>query len=242
MDFIEEYSQRVEECVHAIHSQKENIQQAAKLMSDAQKEGHTLYAIGTGHSHMIAEEVYSRAGGYAKIYPIIEIEMTLLTDPMKSTYIERESSYANVIESLYPVKEDDVLIAISNSGRNPFIIEYVQRMKQKGVKVIVITSMAHTSRVESRHESGFRLFELGDVVLDNAAPYNDAAIEITKDKRMGPLSTIGGTFIIQSLMGEMATNLVSEGVDAPVFKSSNANDADEYNKELFQKYIYKREV
>lgn len=239
MDFIEQYNQCVQECLHAIYAQKETIQQAAKVMSEAQREGHNLYAIGTGHSHMIAEEVYARAGGYAKIYPIIEVEMTLITDPMKSTYIERESSYANIIESLYPLKEKDVLIAISNSGRNAFIIEYVQRMKQKGVKVIVITSRAHTSRVESRHESGLRLFELGDVVLDNAAPYNDAAIEIAKDKLMGPLSTIGGTFLIQSLMGEMVTNLVSEGMDAPVFKSSNADDADEYNKGLFDQYIYK---
>lgn len=240
MDFTEKYYQSVLSCLEKIDSQKETIKQAAKLMSDAQKNGHTLYAIGTGHSHMIAEEVYARAGGFAKIYPIIEVEMTLITDPMKSTYIERESSYANVIESLYPVKENDVLIAVSNSGRNPFIIEYVQRMRAKGVKIIVITSMAHTSQVDSRHESGLKLFELGDFVLDNAAPYNDASIEITEDKVMGPVSTITGIFIIQNLVGEMVTNLVSDGVDAPVFKSSNADHADEYNKQLFNKYIYKR--
>lgn len=240
MDFTEKYYQSVLSCLEKIDSQKETIKQAAKLMSDAQKNGHALYAIGTGHSHMIAEEVYARAGGFAKIYPIIEVEMTLITDPMKSTYIERESSYANVIESLYPVKENDVLIAVSNSGRNPFIIEYVQRMRSKGVKIIVITSMIHTSQVDSRHESGLKLFELGDLVLDNAAPYNDASIEITEDKVMGPVSTIAGTFIIQNLVGEMVTNLVSDGVDAPVFKSSNADHADEYNKQLFNKYIYKR--
>ncbi|HJB24475.1 MAG TPA: SIS domain-containing protein [Candidatus Jeotgalibaca pullicola] len=240
MDFTEKYYQSVLGCLEKIDSQKETIKQAANLMSDAQKNGHTLYAIGTGHSHMIAEEVYARAGGFAKIYPIIEVEMTLITDPMKSTYIERESSYANVIESLYPVKENDVLIAVSNSGRNPFIIEYVQRMRSKGVKIIVITSMTHTSQVDSRHESGLKLFELGDFVLDNTAPYNDASIEITEDKVMGPVSTITGTFIIQNLVGEMVTNLVSDGVDAPVFKSSNADHADEYNKQLFNKYIYKR--
>lgn len=238
MDFMNEYYANLLTCLECIQQQKSAIKKAAKLMSEAQQAGGSLYAFGTGHSHMVAQEVYARAGGYAKIYPITEIEMTLLTDPMKSTMVEREASYANVLESLYPLKDGDVLIAISNSGRNPLVVEYVQRMKAKGVKIIAITSLAHTNQVTSRHESGLKLFELADVVLDNCAPFNDATTAITENAVMGPVSSITGMFIIQNLVGEMVANLVEAGVEVPVFRSSNGDGADEYNQVLFDKYIY----
>lgn len=240
MDFFDDFYQNMTQCLAGVKAQKGKIAEAARIMGEAEKSGHNLYSMGTGHSHLVAQDVYARAGGYAKIYPITEIEMTLLTDPIKSTYVERESDYANVIENLYPLEAGDVLIAISNSGRNPFVVEYVQRMKKKGVKIIVITSLKHTAEVTSRHPSGKKLCDLGDVVLDNCAPYNDATTPITSDKVMGPVSTATGIFIIHSLVGAMVAQLTDEGADAPVFISSNGDNADEYNKALFDKYVYRR--
>ena len=67
---------------------------------------------------MLGQDIYARAGGFAKIKPIVEIELTLATHPTKSTQIERLAGYADVLEQLYHVKEGDVIIAASNSGRN----------------------------------------------------------------------------------------------------------------------------
>ena len=183
------------------------------------------------------KDIYARAGGFAKIKPIVEIELTLATHPTKSTQIERLAGYADVLEQLYHVKEGDVIIAASNSGRNALVIEYLLRMKQKGARIVAITSLCHSQKVKSRHESGKKLCDIADVVLDNKAPYGDAGIALNETVSMGPVSTLSGCFLSQCIVGRMAELLIQDSRDVPVFRSSNADGADEYNQELFDRYV-----
>ena len=241
MEFFKTYHEVVMKAMeNATKTNEDAIEKGAKLMADAVQNGHTLYTFGTGHSHMIGQDVYARAGGYAKIYPIIEIEMTLATHPTKSTHVERTAAYADVLDVLYHIEDGDVIIATSNSGRNPLVIEYMMRAKAKGAKIIAITSLSHSKTIKSRHESGKRLFELADVVLDNVAPYGDAGVDIDKETRMGPISTLTGCYLAQLLMGCFVEDLKQRGVDAPVFKSSNMDGADAYNQKLFYAYVIKK--
>lgn len=237
MTFLDTYFHEIESRTSCIKQQRSLIEKAAELLFEAEKQHHKIYTFGTGHSHMIGQDLYARAGGYAKIYPICEIEMTLATHPTKSTTLERTSAYADVLDTLYSIEEGDVLLVTSNSGRNSLLIEYVLRAKKKGAKIIAITSLTHSKTIASRHESGFRLFELADVVLDNYAPYGDATTSIKDDVRMGPVSTITGCFLAQSVVGRFVELLMEHGMDAPVFVSSNTDGADERNKELFDKYV-----
>lgn len=237
MAFLDTYFNEIESRISCIKQQQSVIEKAAELLFEAEKQHHKIYTFGTGHSHMIGQDLYARAGGYAKIYPICEIEMTLMTHPIKSTTLERTSAYADVLDTLYTIEEGDVLIVTSNSGRNSLLIEYVLRAKKKGAKIIAITSLTHSKTIASRHESGLRLFELADVVLDNYAPYGDATTSIKDDVRMGPVSTITGCFLAQSVVGRFVELLLEHGMDAPVFVSSNTDGADERNKELFDKYV-----
>lgn len=238
MDFTKRYYDFVSKTLENVYQiNHDAIWEGANLLLNAEINGGTLYTFGTGHSQMLGQDLYARAGGYAKIYPIHEIELTLATHPTKSTQIERTASYADVLEHLYPIQKGDVVIAASNSGRNALVIEYVSRLKAKGVKIIAITSLIHSKQVESRHPSGKRLFELADVVLDNQAPYGDAGIPLSADIHMGPISTLTGCFLSQCLIGELVDRLIENGRQAPVFLSSNADGADEYNQKLFKKYI-----
>lgn len=241
MSFFTTYHDVVLQAIETAAALNEaSINEGAKLMADATQNGHTLYTFGTGHSHMIGQDVYARAGGYAKIYPIVEIEMTLATHPTKSTHVERTAAYADVLDVLYHIEDGDIIIVTSNSGRNPLVIEYTMRAKAKGAKIIAITSLTHSKTIESRHECGKRLFELADVVLDNVAPYGDAGVDIDKDTRMGPISTLTGCYLAQSLMGCFVEEVKQRGVDAPVFKSSNMDGADAYNQKLFDAYVIKK--
>lgn len=237
MTFLDTYFHEIESRISCIKQQRSLIEKAAELLFEAEKQYHKIYTFGTGHSHMIGQDLYARAGGYAKIYPICEIEMTLATHPTKSTTLERTSAYADVLDTLYSIEEGDVLLVTSNSGRNSLLIEYVLRAKKKGAKIIAITSLTHSKTIASRHESGLRLFELADVVLDNYAPYGDATTSIKDDVRLGPVSTITGCFLAQSVVGRFVELLIEHGIDAPVFVSSNTDGADERNKELFDKYV-----
>lgn len=238
MTFQEKYHAYVNETLSAVwNDNQKEIEQAAHILYDAECGGHCIYTFGTGHSHMLGQDIYARAGGFAKIKPIVEIELTLATHPTKSTQIERLAGYADVLEQLYHVKEGDVIIAASNSGRNALVIEYLLRMKQKGARIVAITSLCHSQKVKSRHESGKKLCDIADVVLDNKAPYGDASIALNETVSMGPVSTLSGCFLSQCIVGRMAELLIQDGRDVPVFRSSNADGADEYNQELFDRYV-----
>ena len=92
MSFTQDYYKEVEKRIRSIHTEDEKaIHEAAQLLFDAECSGHKIFTFGTGHSHMIGQDLYARAGGFAKIYPILEIELTLLTHPTKSTHIEHYS-------------------------------------------------------------------------------------------------------------------------------------------------------
>lgn len=239
MGFLESYNDFIQTNMEKVFSEnREAIEQAAQLLFEADTKGHRIYTFGTGHSHMVGQDSYGRAGGFAKIYPILEVELTLATHPVKSTYIERTIEYADVLENMYDVQAGDVVIATSNSGRNKLVIEYISRLKEKGIKVIVITSLKHSKTIESRHPSGKRLFELGDVVLDNFAPYGDAGVAIDELTRMGPISTMSGCFLSHSVIGRFVEMLRQQGLEAPVFRSSNMDGADEYNRKLFDTYFF----
>lgn len=241
MNFLESYNTFIQETMREVYEEnKEAMEEAAKLLFEADTHNHRIYTFGTGHSHMVGQDIYGRAGGFAKIYPILEVELTLATHPVKSTYIERTLEYADVLEQMYDVKEGDVVIATSNSGRNALVVEYISRLKEKGVKVIAITSLKHSQSVESRHPSGKRLFELGDVVLDNLAPAGDAGVVIDEVTHMGPCSTIAGCYLSHSIIGRFAEMLREQGMEAPVFRSSNMDGADEYNQKLFDAYLLKK--
>ena len=79
MAFIDTYFKEVEQRFAVMKQEREPLEQAARLLFEAEKEHHTIYTFGSGHSHMIGQDIYARAGGYAKVYPINEIEMTLAT-------------------------------------------------------------------------------------------------------------------------------------------------------------------
>ena len=238
MAFIDTYFKEVEQRFAVMKQEREPLERAARLLFEAEKEHHTIYTFGSGHSHMIGD-IYARAGGYAKVYPINEIEMTLATHPTKSTTLERTASYADVLDSIYTIEAGDVLLVTSNSGRNPLVIEYTMRAREKGARIIVITSLSHSKTIASRHESGMRLFELADVILDNHAPYGDATTPIDDATSMGPVSTLTGCFLAQCVIGRFVELLKEHGMEAPVFASSNMDGADERNRELFDKYVIK---
>ena len=241
MSFVKEYHQFVNTTLEACYQQNEAaIHEAANCLYECEVNGGRIFTFGTGHSHMIGQDLYGRAGGYAKIYPILEGEMTLLTHPVKSTKLERIASYADVLENIYDVKKGDVIIATSNSGRNALVIEYLMRMKNKGVKIIGITSLEHSKTITSRHECGLRLFEVADIVLDNMAPHGDAGVALNDQIKMGPISTLTGCYLSQFIIGEMVELLLANGNDAPVYRSSNMDGADEYNQVLFDQYVIKK--
>src|SRR6185312_11002378 len=115
----------------------------------------------------------------------------------------------------------DVFLIASNSGGNGSIVEFARLVKGKGHPLIAVTSLAHTTRVTSRHPSGLRLFEVADIVLDNGAPYGDAVLPLPGGGAAGGLSSITAALLAQMMVAETLVRLVERGVTPPVYLSAN---------------------
>lgn len=218
-------------------SQVDNINKAARLVADSCIKGGKFHIFGTGHSHIIAEEVFQRAGGLALINAILEPEILLNQKPNKSTLIERLEGYSKIVFDLNKIKEEDTILVVSNSGRNSATVEMCLEAKKKGVNVITMCSLKHSTKIDSRHSSGKKIYELSDINIDNCAEFGDAAFKVEGlDTLTGATSDATGVVIVQALVTTAIDMMIKDGFIPPVFKSSNVDGADEYNHELFEKY------
>ena len=218
-------------------TQCENLDAAGRLIAKAHMEGHKFFVTGSGHSHTVAEEFYGRAGGLAFPVPIMTTELTLEEHPTKSSYIERLSGYASILLELYGVSEGDVLLIASNSGRNAYPVEMALGAKEKGAKVIAITSVDHSSKTASRHSSGKRLMEIADIVIDNCGVEGDSALKMDgMNVSICPTSSMANAFIVQSMVAVCSEELLKNGIEPPVFISLNSDGNENVNDELFAKY------
>ena len=112
------------------NTQEQVIDQIAEACAESIFNGGLLYFFGTGHSHMICEEPFYRAGGLASIYPIFESDLMLHEGASKSSDYERIEGLGNVVISHTPLGKGDVLFLISNSGRNCAIIDAALEAKK----------------------------------------------------------------------------------------------------------------
>lgn len=211
---------------------------AAQLIADSVEKGGRFYIFGSGHSHMVAEEIYIRAGGLAFVKAILPPELMLHQMPNKSTYLERLDSYSKALLNLYKVDANDTIMIVSNSGRNSVPVEMAMVAQQEiNAKVIALNSMEHSLSGASRHSSGKRLYEFADVTLDTHAPKGDAAFYVDGvENPTGPVSDFIGIAIVNAVMVTVIDILHKRGIETPIFRSSNLDGADEYNDELFNTY------
>ena len=237
MDALNRYFEVIESKAKEIAGQAENIEKAAELVAESCKAGGRFYVFGSGHSHMVAEDIYIRAGGLAFVKAILPPELMLHQMPNKSTYLERLDGYSKAILNLYKVDSNDTLMVVSNSGRNNVPVEMCLEAKALGAKVIALTSVKHGAKTTSRHKSGKNIQDIADVVIDNLADPGDAAFYVDDfDIPLAPTSDFTGCAIAQSLIVAVVDKLVKSGMQPPVFKSSNLDGADAYNDEVFDTY------
>ena len=137
----------------------------------------------------------------------------------------------------HPVKAGETIFVISNSGRNPEPIEVAMLARQMGLHIIVVTSLTHSKSVGSRHSSGKKLYEFGDVVLDTAAPAGDACLSFKGlDVKAGAVSTVLGAALLNAVMVEAIQHILDKGGHPPVLMSANLDGNEEYNARVMTSY------
>lgn len=218
-------------------SQKDSILQAADLVSDCIVKDGIVHAFGTGHSHILAREISFRAGTLAPINLVYDPSLAGSLQMEKSSYLERLEDYAKILINYVDPSPEDIFIIISNSGRNAVPVEMALEARERGNKVIAVTSVTYSRSSASRHSSGKRLFEIADVVLDNCGEIGDIAVKVGElDQGLGPTSTITGAYLLNAVMVQAAFNLLDQSIEPPVLWSGNLDKGMERNERIFKKY------
>jgi uncharacterized phosphosugar-binding protein len=170
----------------------------------------------------LAEELFDRAGGLAAVNPIFDSGLMLHESALTSTNLERLEGYAPIVLSRYTFSPQDVMIIISNSGRNAAPVEAALEARRHGMPVIAVTALAYSKSSSSRHSSGKRLFELADVVLDNCGVPGDGAVQVEGlPERICPTSTIIGAALLHAVVYEAVSNLLAQGIQPAIIRSAN---------------------
>ncbi|PSL06459.1 sugar isomerase domain-containing protein [Cecembia rubra] len=237
MKAYKKYFNQIQQKLQLVHEQSGKIEEAASWISGCMEMGGYILTSGTGHSHIFAEEIFYRAGGFARVIPILDDALMLHKDASYSTEVERMEGYAAQLLGAYSITEKDIFIISSNSGRNTVSIEMAMIARENGAKVIAITNLKHTLSVESRHPSGKKLFQIADLYFDNGGEIGDASVEIEGlGFKVGATSTVIGTTILQAIMVQATENMVKKGLSPEVFSSSNSDEGEEHNEALIKKY------
>lgn len=232
-----QYQSLVFEKLQKAFAQSKEIESAAFLIAACLGNQGWIYTSGTGHSHLLAEEIFYRAGGFARVFPILDADLMLHVDATGSTDLERLEGYGTQLLESHPINERDVLILSSNSGRNAVPIEMAESARKKGAKIIAITNLTHSQSVASRHSSGKKLYQLADIVLDNFGEIGDASIRIPElGAAMGATSTVIGAALLHTILIRAAELCIESGIIPEVFHSSNSDSGEDHNQALIDRY------
>jgi uncharacterized phosphosugar-binding protein len=229
------YLDAVSELITKIkETQLEEIKKVAKLVESAISNEKLVYLFGAGHSSLLTIECFARAGGLFNMQPMLDAGLDYGSGASRQSGFERLPGYAKCLFPDYNIKEGDVVIIISNSGRNPAPVEMALEAKKIGAIVVGITSIAHSNSVTSNDPSGKKLLDIADIVIDNGCPPGDALIGFPDLlPKVGPGSTVTGAAILNSIITQASANLLEKGITPPVALSGNLPNAKEYNKEIF---------
>jgi uncharacterized phosphosugar-binding protein len=216
------------------------VRRAADLILTALGRDGIVQAFGSGHSQTLAMEIAGRAGGLVPTNMLALRDVVVLggepPEVLHDPMLERDPDVARRIFALAGPRPEDVFVIASNSGVNGSVVELATLATTRGHPLIAITSLAHTRQVESRHESGRRLCDLADVVLDNGAPYGDALLPLPGGGAACAISSITGALLAQMVIAEVVGRLVETGERPPVYLSNNVPGGLDHNDALEARY------
>ena len=84
--------------------------------------------------------------------------------------------------------------------------------------------MKHTLAEEPRHPSGKKLYEFGDIVIDNCGPHGDALIQTDGVEKVSSVSSICNNCVAQSMAARTVELLKEDRFELPVLNGDKAHD------------------
>lgn len=209
---------------------------AADRLAGSIATGGLIHAFGSGHSALLAQEIFHRAGGLAPVNAMLDANLTIF-GTSRPTYLERTEGYATSLFVNHRVEPGDVVLVISNSGINAVPVEVARIARERGLFTIAVGSAAAYADAASRHSSGLKTFDIADLTLDTCVPVGDALCPVGESGlAVGAASTILGSALLNELVIATTRRLIERDEDVPVFTSQNVPGGDEANAALLARY------
>lgn len=236
---LEKFNQLAEEFEK---NQNENLEKASQWMADAIENDRLIYIFGGGgHTTLVMQELFWRAGGLANLCPMIDFAIHPATPAYLYLGHERMHDVGNHLVDYYDVQKDDLIIIFHSYGFNPPTIDCALEAKRRGARVIGISSSEWQNTIPKdfpiRHKSGKNLFDIADICIENNVPFGDTVITVDGfDKMITGISSMIDFYIAHRLEMECVKTCVSREIVPPVWSSANIQGGDEANKELRKRY------
>ncbi|WP_410649500.1 SIS domain-containing protein [Amycolatopsis sp. cmx-4-54] len=222
-----------ERLAEAERGNAEQIRKSAELILGVIRADALVFTAGAGHSLAAVAETFYRAGGLACVYPVYHPELLPLHGAQHSTKTERRSGLAEEVLAERAPGPDDVLVVFSTSGVNPYPVELAAGARKRGASVIAVSSAASVAKAPKR--AATTLLEEASIVLDSHVRPGDASYP-PDAPRTAPLSTVINAFLWNLVLAEVVDLGAAQGVDIPLWRSSNVDGGDEANAALLAKY------
>lgn len=235
---IDNYHKAIQDLLTTIkENEKDKMHLVAEKVANSIEKDGIVHFFGAGHSHILCEDVFYRAGGLVPVNPIFDTNLMLHNGALKSSRLERMTGYAKTFMDSTDIRPGEIVFVISTSGRNGVPVDVAMLAKEKGACIVGITSLEYSMSQQSRHPSGKRLFEVCDIYIDNHCPKGDALLLLEGFAMpFAPGSTIAGAYIIQTILSVAIKIMIDKGLTPPVFLSGNLEGGDEHNNKLIEKY------
>ena len=215
------------------------IEQASRWCAEAIAAGGLVHLFGTGHSRIPVEEMFPRYGSYPGFNPMVELSMTFHTQIVGSNgqrqamFIERTPGLAEVILSNFTFGPHDLMVIFSASGSSAVPVEIARGARQRGMRVVAVTSVAQSQSDAPDPRVGGRLMDEADLVIDLCTPHADALVSIEGiDTPVGPGSSVSAIAIVNSIKVRTARLLAEQGALPPVITRASVVGA-ERSRALF---------
>jgi uncharacterized phosphosugar-binding protein len=230
---LDQYFEAVRDLeMQALESQRDVLLEVAERMAETTRKEQRIFLFGTGHSHLLAEEGFYRAGGLANVVPMLVEHLMLHSLPNLGSRLERTPELADLILERYVPEAGEMLFVVSNSGVNHLPVEVALQGRARGLFVVGISSFSY-ARQAPLSNLGLRLDQAVDLALDNGGLPGDALLELPGFPwRVAPSSTVICALLWNALGAETARLLVQSGRTPPIFVSLNVAGAAEHNQSL----------
>ncbi len=218
MNVIKTYVDKCRTIADKVEAQQGKIAAAAQWFAQSILSGRVVHVFGTGHSRIMAEELWPRYGSFPGFNPIVELSLTYHNNVVgangqrQAMFLENVPGLAERILRNFGLDKKDTALVISSSGCNIVPIEMAELFRNKSVKVVAIITKDHLEKSVSKRKDGKKLTDFADIVLDSGAPAGDSMIYVPGlDTPVSPGSTVGGVMIVNSIKAEVARILTESG-------------------------------